>query len=126
MHAGLLALVASVLLACCQAPSADQAIAGIVTAGPVCPVVTDPPDPACDDRPVAGAEIAVRNDAGETVAKVRTAEDGSFSVTVAAGRYELVPQPVEGLLGTAAAVAVTVEGGVAGEPIEIIYDTGIR
>ena len=126
MHTALLALVASVLLACCQAPSADQAIAGIVTAGPVCPVVTDPPDPACDDRPVAGAEIAVRNDAGETVAKVRTAEDGSFSVTVAAGRYELVPQPVEGLLGTAAAVSVTVEEGVAVEQIEISYDTGIR
>ena len=126
MHAGLLALVASVLLACCQAPSADQTIAGTVTAGPVCPVVTEPPDPACEDRPVAGAEIVVRSEAGETVATVRTAEDGTFSVSVAAGRYELVPQPVEGLLGTAAAVTVTVEGGVAGEPIEIIYDTGIR
>jgi len=126
MHTALLALVASVLLACCQAPSADQTIAGIVTAGPVCPVVTDPPDPACDDRPVAGAEIVVRNDAGETVATVRSAEDGTFSVTVAAGRFELVPQPVEGLLGTAAAVSVTVEEGVAVEQIEISYDTGIR
>jgi hypothetical protein len=126
MHTALLAVIASVLLACCQAPSADQTIAGLVTAGPVCPVVTDPPDPACEDQPVAGAEIVVHNEAGETVATVRTAEDGTFSVSVATGRYELIPQPVEGLMGTAAAVVVTVEEGVAVEPIEISYDTGIR
>ena len=126
MHNALIALVASLLLACCQAPSADQAITGVVTAGPVCPVVTEPPDPACEDRPVAGAEIVVRNASGETIARARTREDGTFSVPVVAGRYELVPQPVEGLLGTAAAIEVTVEEGVPGEPIEISYDTGIR
>ena len=126
MHTAILALIASLLLACCQAPSADQTITGIVTAGPVCPVVTDPPDPACDDRPVAGAEIVVQNDSGDEVARVLTGEDGSFSVSVAAGRYELVPQPVEGLMGTAAAVEVAVGEGVPAEPVEIIYDTGIR
>ena len=126
MHSALLATVASLLLACCQAPSADQAITGIVTAGPVCPVVTDPPDPSCEDRPVAGAEIVVRNASGDEVARVRTAEDGTFSISVAAGQYELVPQPVEGLMGTAAAVEVTVREGGLPAPVEIIYDTGIR
>ena len=126
MRIAILALTASVLLACCQAPSPDQTITGIVTAGPVCPVVTDPPDPGCDDRPVAGAEIVVRDASGETVATVRSAEDGTFSVAVPAGRYELVPQPVEGLMGTAAAVEVTVREGGLPAPVEIIYDTGIR
>lgn len=126
MHTAILALIASLLLACCQAPSADQTITGIVTAGPVCPVVTDPPDPACDDRPVVGAAILVQNDSGDEVARVLTGEDGTFSVSVAAGRYELVPQPVEGLMGTAGPVEVTVEEGVPGEQIEISYDTGIR
>ena len=126
MPSALLALVASLLLACCQAPSADQAITGIVTAGPVCPVVTEPPDPSCEDRPVAGAEIVVRNASGDEVARVRTAEDGTFSISVAAGQYELVPQPVEGMMGTAAAVQVTLDEGVPAEPIEISYDTGIR
>jgi hypothetical protein len=126
MHTALLALLVTILLACCQAPSAGQAVAGVVTAGPVCPVVTDPPDPACEDRPVAGAEIVVRNASGETVARVRTAEDGTFSVPLAPGRYELVPQAVEGLMGTAPAVEVTVEDGLPLEPIEISYDTGIR
>jgi len=127
MHTALLALICSVLLACCQAPpAADQIITGIVTAGPVCPVVRDPPDPACDDRPVAGAEIVVRDASGNEVARVRSGEDGTFSVAVAAGRYELVPQPVEGLMGTAAPVVVDVKTGPPGAPISVSYDTGIR
>ncbi len=126
MHTALLALIASLLLSCCQAPAADQTITGIVTAGPVCPVVTDPPDPSCEDRPVAEAEIVVRNASGDEVARAVSAEDGTFSVALAAGSYELVPQPVEGLMGTAAPVEVTVEEGVPGERVEISYDTGIR
>ena len=126
MHNALLALVASLLLASCQALSAGQEVTGTVTAGPVCPVVTDPPDPACEDRPVAGAEIVVRDASGETVARARTAEDGTFSVRLAPGSYEVVPQAVEGLMGTASPIEITVEDGVPTEPIEISYDTGIR
>ena len=126
MPNALFALIASLVLACCQAPAADQTITGIVTAGPVCPVVTDPPDPECEDRPVAGAEIVVRNGLGDEVARVRSADDGTFSISVATGSYELVPQSVEGLMGTAAPVRVTVVAGVPGERIEISYDTGIR
>ena len=126
MHTALVALIASVLLACCQAPGTAQTIRGTATAGPVCPVVTEPPDPSCDDRPVAGAEIVVRNQSGETVGRVRTAEDGGFSISVAPGRYELVAQPVEGLLGTPATIEVTVDDGVPVGEIAISYDTGIR
>lgn len=126
MRHALLAIITTVLVVGCQAPAPGLVINGVVTAGPACPVVTEPPDPSCEDRPVQGAEIVVRNQAGESVARVRSAEDGSFSVPVVAGHYELLPQPVEGLLGTAAAVEVTVEEGVAAEPILISYDTGIR
>jgi hypothetical protein len=126
MPNALLALIASLLLACCQAPAADQTITGMVTAGPVCPVVSDPPDPECEDRPVARAEIVVRDASGDEVARARSADDGTFSVSVAPGRYELVPQPVEGLMGTAAPVEVTVVEGAPGQRIEIGYDTGIR
>ena len=127
MHNVLLALVASLLLVCCQAPaSAGQEVTGTVTAGPVCPVVTDPPDAACEDRPVAAAEIVVRAISGEEVARARTDEDGTFWVRLAPGRYELVPQEVEGLMGTASPVEITVEDGLSTEPIKISYDTGIR
>ena len=68
----------------------------------------------------------VMDEAGESVARVTTADDGSFTVSLAPGSYGLVPQPVEGLLGTAPPVQVTVEEGVRLEPIQISYDTGIR
>jgi hypothetical protein len=123
-----LVLLAGTMLSACgpEAQPPDTTVSGVVLAGPVCPVVTDPPDPACEDRPVADAEIVVRDESGDSVATVRSAEDGSFSIALAEGRYELLPQPVEGLMGTAATVIVTVEDGVPVEPIAISYDTGIR
>ena len=95
-------------------------IGGTALAGPVCPVERVPPDPACAARPIAGASIVIRDRAGSEIARTVTAADGSFFVEVAAGEYQVEPQPVEGLLGTAAAQAVTVLDG------QLDYDTGIR
>jgi len=123
-----LVLLAAAMLSGCgpEAASPEITVTGVVMAGPRCPVVTDPPDPACEDRPVADAEIVVMDESGDSVATVRSAQDGSFSIELGEGRYELLPQPVEGLMGTAATVIVTVEDGVPVEPISINYDTGIR
>lgn len=119
-------IVIACLVAACDASRDGTdgiSLEGMAVAGPACPVVTQPPDPACDDRPVSGAEILVRNEAGESVARVWTADDGSFSVSVAPGRYELLAQVVDGLLGTPAPVVVA---GVDPEPVVVAYDTGIR
>jgi hypothetical protein len=126
MSLSLLAILALFFVAACQQPVSEFPIRGVVTAGPVCPVVTDPPGPACEDRPVGGAEIVVTDASGAEVARVESGEDGSFSATVpVAGRYSLAPQPVEGLLGTAASVDVFVEDAEH-PPVVIVYDTGIR
>jgi hypothetical protein len=100
-------------------------IAGIALAGPVCPVETVPPDPSCAPRPVAGAAVLIRDGGGAEVARVETAADGTFFAELPAGDYVLEPQPVEGLMGTAAAVAVTVEDEKTTE-VQLDYDTGIR
>ena len=39
-------------------------IAGVATAGPVCPVEKNPPDPACAPRPVDGAVLVFHGAAG--------------------------------------------------------------
>ena len=84
-------------------------IAGRAVAGPVCPVERIPPDPACADRPVAGAVIVVRDAAGAEVARATTAADGTFLVGVSRrGSWTVEPQPVEGLMGTPAAILVEV------------------
>ena len=100
-------------------------VSGYAHAGPVCPVEQSPPDPACADRPVSDALIVVQDRLGRRVAEVRTTAEGAFSVVLPPGEYTLIPQPVEGLLGTAAAQDVVVETGPV-EGIDFSYDTGIR
>jgi hypothetical protein len=100
-------------------------VRGTVTAGPTCPVETQPPDPACAARPVAGA-ILVFSDAGGTeVARATSAADGTFTVELAPGAYRLMPKSVDGLIGTPAAMDVLVEAGPPTE-LQVSYDTGIR
>jgi hypothetical protein len=101
-------------------------VSGRVAAGPVCPVMRNPPDPACADRPVVGAVLVVTDDAGREVARGSSDANGDFAIPLQPGRYVLTPQPVEGLMGTAQPVDFTI--GDAGTPItfDIAYDTGIR
>lgn len=121
-------LVVTVGLLGCTAPvpTAVSAVQVVAVAGPTCPVVSDPPDPDCDDRPVVGALIIVRDEGGAEVARLVTDGDGTAVVELSAGRYRLEPQPVEGLMGTAPPVDMTLVDGVALEPVTIPYDTGIR
>lgn len=120
-------MVLAATLPACMAPAAPMiTVRGDAIAGPVCPVETVPPDPACEPRPVAAAEIIVRDESGASVARVRTADDGSFALSLPPGRYELVPQAVEGLIGTAPSVIVVLDADSEPIPIEIAYDTGIR
>jgi hypothetical protein len=108
-------------------PAGAIGVAGRVHAGPTCPVQKVPPDPACADRPVAGAVLVVKNATGAEVARVTSAADGSFSVALAPGDYVLVPQPVTGLMGTAQPLPLHVQGdGAAPAALDVVYDTGIR
>jgi hypothetical protein len=127
-RAAALVLVACVLAGCGPSSDPDEGVmvAGTVVAGPSCPVVRDPPDPACDDRPVAGAEIVVLDADGDVVTRTRTDAEGSFGLRLPAGAYQLVPQPVTGLMGTPAAIPIVAADGLEAEPVLIVYDTGIR
>jgi hypothetical protein len=101
-------------------------VRGRVTAGPTCPVVTDPPDPNCADRPVSGAVLVVTNPAGAEVARVTSQQDGTFVLQLAPGSYRMTPQPKEGLMGTPAPVDFEVAAGKPLTELQVSYDTGIR
>ena len=113
-----------------QSPASSAAgvvVDGRVHAGPTCPVQRVPPDPACDDRPVAGAVLVVTTVAGVEVARATSAADGTFRVTIPAGDYILVPQPVQGYMGTATSIPFHAQGDEAAPaPLDVAYDTGIR
>jgi len=121
--------VTIVLAACSTGPAAtttlpSHPVSGYAHAGPTCPVERTPPDPACADRPVAGAHIEVLDATREPVAEIETAEDGTFTITLPVGLYTFVPQPVDGLLGTPGEFVVVVDVPVTG--VDVSYDTGIR
>lgn len=99
-------------------------VLGTVTAGPTCPLQQNPPDPACDNRPVADARIIVFDLAGRKVAHTTTSEGGMFSLGLAPGSYEIVAEPVVGLMGTPAPVPVEIFDDFL--TIDLEYDTGIR
>ena len=108
-------------------PSAQDlgTIEATVFAGPQCPVEQFPPDPACADLPVVGAEIVITRPSQDVEIRLTVAEDGTFSIAVEPGDYNVTPQPVVGLLGTAAPVEVVVEAGRITK-INLPDDTGNR
>ena len=101
------------------------AVSGVALSGPHCPVVQNPPDPQCADRPVADAEIVITNATGDRVDSVRTDADGRFTIPLPAGDYTFTPQPVDGLMGTPSAQSFNAAVASA-ITLSFDYDTGIR
>ena len=128
------AFAALILMVACSGPpkpgstgTTTRLVMGRATAGPVCPVERNPPDPACAARPVAGAVLLIQDVAsGREVGRVTTDHDGRFSVALATGAYRLLPRPVAGLMGGGSPVDFRVDAGQSTPPLEVSYDTGIR
>jgi hypothetical protein len=102
-------------------------ITGTVTAGPVCPVEANPPDPACVPRPVEGAVIVAVADDGSEVGRATTAADGTYAIDLArTGMMTISGEPVQGLMGVPKPeqVDATAPGQVV--QVDLVYDTGIR
>jgi hypothetical protein len=100
-------------------------IRGTALAGPVCPVERIPPDPNCAARPVAGAVVSVRDQAGTELARTTTGADGTYFVELPAGRYVVTAGSVDGLMGTPAPQDAAVAAGGT-STVDLVYDTGIR
>jgi len=120
-----IAILVALVAACGQAQVQTFPVTGEALAGPVCPVETSPPDPACAPRPVGGATIDAMAPGGDVVASTVTDEDGRFTLTLPAGTFTLIGRPYEGLMGSPLPLEVTVES----HPLDVgilSYDTGIR
>jgi hypothetical protein len=123
-------LIVAVIVGCTNSPATptgapDTGIRGTATAGPVCPVERNPPDPSCAPRPVVGATIVIRDGSGAQVAVAISDADGRYFAVLPPGDYLVDPQPVTGLMGTAGKQPATVVvGSITDVPLE--YDTGIR
>lgn len=111
------------VVACSRAEPITHLVTGVFVAGPICPVETDPPDPSCAPRPVAGAQVIATADGRNFTAT--SDQNGMWSLQLPDGVYLVTPQVASGLMGTAEQFTITVDGGDI-DLGEIAYDTGIR
>ena len=98
-------------------------VSGRILLSPTCPVVKDPPDPECADKPIFG-EFIVQNAMGNVeFARFGTQRDGSFSVSLPAGEYDITwaESKGPGIQGH----LVNVRAGETSK-YTITFDTGIR
>lgn len=109
-----------------EATSTDGApaggIRGVVTSGPLCPVVVQ--GSPCPDRPWQGL-VRVSTTDGAAVGEVETDARGRFELAADPGTYEVVPAVEPSRPPTASAVTVTVPATGWAE-VELLVDTGIR
>jgi hypothetical protein len=103
-----------------QAHAIASGIAGEVTLRPVSPVER----PGSVDRRPYQAWIGVTNEAGQTVAEVRSGPDGRFEIVLEPGTYALRPES-DAIYPHAAPQTVTVARDHV-TPVHIVYDSGIR
>ena len=118
-------MVLVLVAACGGGESSTFEVSGVALAGPTCPVETEPPDPACAPRPVVGAAIDAFDSSDSVYASTVTGDSGEFTLSLPSGDYTIVPQSVEGLMGVASPIEISVVDG----PVDLgvlEYDTGIR
>ena len=100
-------------------------VGGFVDAGPACGGPARVDASGCDNRPGEGAVLVVNGANGAEVGRVVSDGAGLFRLALAPGAYTLVPQAVQGLMGTASPIPFTVTAG-AETYLPVTYDTGMR
>lgn len=104
----------------------DSGVKGAVLLGPVCPVVIEPPDPQCDDKPYETTVQVIRIGSPQSspFATAKTDKEGRFQIMLPPGEYGIQP-----LGGTVYPRCETVTITVKPKEIQELYlscDTGIR
>ena len=111
---------------CSDVPQTNSGVEGQITLGPTCPVMQNPPNPQCADRPYETTIqiIKVGSPQGAPFMSVKTDSEGRYSVTLPPGEYAL--QPVGGnTLPRCETKEVTVVASKMTEA-NLSCDTGIR
>jgi hypothetical protein len=106
-------------------PAEPSGIRGTVILGPTCPVEGEPGahEPVPCLTPYM-AQLAIVNEQGDVVARVTSAEDGTFQVDLPPGDYVVTPQSGDPF-PVAQPVPVSIPVGTYVD-IQVNYDTGIR
>lgn len=102
-------------------PAGRGIVRGVVTAGPTCPVQRA--DHPCPPRPLV-VDVIGRDTHGAEAARARSAADGSFTMTLLPGYYELEVVTTDAMMRCPATGVDVFAGGTT--RADIACDTGIR
>jgi hypothetical protein len=105
-------------------PAVDSGVEGTVTIGPSCPVLRDPPDPGCADKPYAAELIVQTASDKREVGRTMSTASGKFHIGLAPGKYVLVP--VGGRIYPQASPQEFVVAAGVFTKVDIQFDSGIR
>ncbi|MFH0739631.1 MAG: hypothetical protein V1819_00755 [bacterium] len=104
----------------------DSGVEGVVTLGPTCPVMKNPPDPQCADKPYATKiqVIVVGSPNSSPFATIESDKQGKYKIMLPPGEYAL--QGVGGaVMPRCETKNITIEPGKVIEA-NLSCDTGIR
>lgn len=99
---------------------------GTVWLGPTCPVVMDPPDPQCADKPYATSLALTTSDGTRVIKTFSSDEEGRFNIEVPPGQY-VIRSAADGNI-----LPYCQSNGILDVPIsnsievQVSCDTGIR
>lgn len=104
----------------------ESGISGIVLLGPTCPVIRDPPDPECADKPYSTKLVVATSDQARVIKEFRSDETGRFSVQVAPGEYTLRSAAASNILPFCSSSETIKVNASAYTETTVNCDTGIR
>jgi hypothetical protein len=107
-------------------PITDSGVEGRVTLGPICPVMRNPPDPQCADRPYSTTiqAIAIGSPKSAPFTTAESDKEGNYKIMLPPKEYAL--QPVGGsVMPRCEAKNIKVEKSKLIE-VNLSCDTGIR
>jgi len=113
----------------CPTPAATPSpkglgVRGTVFLGPTCPVMRDPPDPKCADKPYATTILVYRAGSSAVIATGKSTANGTFEISLPAGTYTVTASGGT-VLPRCSPVDVVV-GQTGYVTANISCDTGIR
>lgn len=100
-------------------------VTGVTVVDVGCPTLTTT-TPSCPNRPIPAHLRFSRPDSAAPIVELRTREDGTFTVELTPGRYQLLPTNLSGApLPSAEPLTVEVAEGRFTE-ITVQFDSGVR
>ncbi len=106
-------------------PSVTSGITGTVMLGPTCPVMQDPPEPGCAEKPFETRLALTSSDGAQVIKEFNSDKNGLFTLDTPPGTYSIRQAAAANILPYCSYDSVVVTKG-AYTSIIVSCDSGIR